>query len=135
CGVGPDVMVSEEELDEAFRRAGMPGGRIAAVQKAQGWSTADWEAYKQALEWPMPEFGTEVKLRELQAPLGVVEGTLEAMISLGLEPQRATIGIDGTGPFGRKVAELFARRGANILALAGRAGGYWAKNGLDVPKV
>jgi len=65
---------------------------------------------------------------------GVVTVTIAALSKLGLAASNATVVVQGFGNVGSISAKLIYEQGANILAISDISGGYYNKNGIDIPK-
>jgi len=66
---------------------------------------------------------------------GVMIVTREAAKHLGVDIQRATVGVQGFGNVGSVSADLLAKIGAKIVAVTDWKGGVYNPKGLDVPKL
>lgn len=55
----------------------------------------------------------------------------EARKKIGLDPESATVVIQGFGNAGSTIAKLFGRHGYKIVGLSDSRGGIWNENGLD----
>ena len=66
---------------------------------------------------------------------GVMIVTREAAKHLGLDIQRATVGVQGFGNVGSVSADQLAKIGAKIVAVTDWKGGVYNPKGLDVPKL
>jgi len=65
---------------------------------------------------------------------GVVTVTIAALSKLGLAASNAKVVVQGFGNVGSISAKLIYEQGANILAISDISGGYYNKNGIDIPK-
>lgn len=65
---------------------------------------------------------------------GVVTVTIAALSKLGLAASNATVVVQGFGNVGSISAKLIYEQGANILAISDISGGYYNKNGIDIPR-
>ena len=63
---------------------------------------------------------------------GVSLVALAQMRRMGIEPDRATIVVQGFGNVGSIAAKLFAAAGCRIVAISDVSGGYHAPDGIDV---
>jgi glutamate dehydrogenase (NAD(P)+) len=59
--------------------------------------------------------------------------TREALRHLGMPLLGATVGVQGFGNVGSVAADLLTKQGCKIVAISDRTGGYYNKNGLDIP--
>ena len=66
---------------------------------------------------------------------GVVTVTLAALNKLGIMPNKATVAVQGFGNVGSVSAQLMYEQGANVVAISDISGGYYNKNGLNIPQV
>jgi glutamate dehydrogenase/leucine dehydrogenase len=65
---------------------------------------------------------------------GVVTVTLAALSKLGLMPNKVTVAVQGFGNVGSVSAQLMYEQGAKIIAISDIHGGYYNKEGIDIPK-
>jgi glutamate dehydrogenase (NAD(P)+) len=73
--------------------------------------------------------------REEATGRGVMIVTLEALKHLGIDPQQATVAIQGFGNVGSHSARLLAAQGTKIVAVSDVSGGIYNPSGLNVPDV
>lgn len=66
---------------------------------------------------------------------GVVTVTLAALNKIGLMPNKTTVVVQGFGNVGSVSAELMYEQGSKIIAVSDITGGYFNKEGLDIPKM
>lgn len=59
--------------------------------------------------------------------------TKEALKHLGMPMQGATIAVQGFGNVGSVAADLLVKEGCKVVAISDRTGGYYNKNGIDIP--
>src|SRR6476469_1761922 len=59
--------------------------------------------------------------------------TKEALKHLGMPIDGRTVAIQGFGNVGSVAADLLAKEGCKIVAISDRTGGYYNKNGIDIP--
>jgi len=59
--------------------------------------------------------------------------TKEALKHLGMNIQGTTVAIQGFGNVGSVAADLLVKEGAKVIAISDRTGGYYNKNGVDIP--
>lgn len=64
---------------------------------------------------------------------GVVTVTLAALSKLGLMPNKITVAVQGFGNVGSVSANLIYEQGAKVIAISDISGGYYNKNGIDIP--
>ena len=64
---------------------------------------------------------------------GVVTVTLAALSKMGLMPNKTTVVVQGFGNVGSVSAQLMYEQGAKIIAISDISGGYYNKNGIDIP--
>lgn len=64
---------------------------------------------------------------------GVVTVTLAALGKIGIMPNKARVAVQGFGNVGSVSAELMYEQGAHVVAVSDISGGYYNKNGLDIP--
>lgn len=64
---------------------------------------------------------------------GVVTVTLAAINKLGLMPNKVTVAVQGFGNVGSVSAQLMYEQGAKVVAISDISGGYYNKNGIDIP--
>jgi glutamate dehydrogenase/leucine dehydrogenase len=65
---------------------------------------------------------------------GVVTVTLTALNKLGIMPNKADVVVQGFGNVGSISAQLMFEQGAKIIAISDITGGYYNKDGIDIPK-
>ncbi len=65
---------------------------------------------------------------------GVITTTLAALNKLKISPSDASIVVQGFGNVGSVSAQLIYEQGAKIIAISDVSGGYYNKNGIDIPK-
>lgn len=65
---------------------------------------------------------------------GVVTVTLAALNKLRILPNKCTVAVQGFGNVGSISARLMYEQGAKIIAISDISGGYYNKNGIDIPK-
>ncbi len=65
---------------------------------------------------------------------GVVTVTLAALNKLRILPNKCTVAVQGFGNVGSISAKLMYEQGAKIIAISDISGGYYNKNGIDIPK-
>jgi glutamate dehydrogenase (NAD(P)+) len=63
---------------------------------------------------------------------GVMVVTMQALKHLGIDPENATVAVQGFGNVGSVAAHLLRREGCKIVAISDRTGGYYNKNGIDI---
>jgi glutamate dehydrogenase (NAD(P)+) len=71
--------------------------------------------------------------REEATGRGVVYVTLEAMRSLGLDLDKATVVVQGFGNVGSHTARIMQQSGARVIAVSDKTGGLYNPKGLDIP--
>jgi len=64
---------------------------------------------------------------------GVVTVTLAALSKLGMMPNKVTVAVQGFGNVGSVSANLIYEQGARVIAISDVSGGYYNKNGIDIP--
>lgn len=64
---------------------------------------------------------------------GVVTVTLAALNKLGILPNKCTVAVQGFGNVGSISAKLMYEQGAKVIAISDVTGGYYNKNGIDIP--
>ena len=64
---------------------------------------------------------------------GVVTVTLAALNKMGLMPNKVTVAVQGFGNVGSVSAQLMYEQGAKIVAISDISGGYYNKDGIDIP--
>lgn len=64
---------------------------------------------------------------------GVVTVTLAALNKLGILPNKCTVSVQGFGNVGSISAKLMYEQGAKVIAISDITGGYYNKNGIDIP--
>ena len=64
---------------------------------------------------------------------GVVTVTLAALSKMGLMPNKSTVVVQGFGNVGSVSAQLMYEQGAKIIAISDISGGYYNKDGIDIP--
>lgn len=64
---------------------------------------------------------------------GVVTVTLAALNKLRILPNKCTVAVQGFGNVGSISAKLMYEQGAKIVAISDITGGYYNKNGIDIP--
>jgi glutamate dehydrogenase (NAD(P)+) len=64
---------------------------------------------------------------------GVVTVTLAALSKMGLMPNKTNVVVQGFGNVGSVSAQLMYEQGAKIIAISDISGGYYNKNGIDIP--
>lgn len=64
---------------------------------------------------------------------GVVTVTLAALNKLGILPNKCSIAVQGFGNVGSISARLMYEQGAKIIAISDVSGGYYNKEGIDIP--
>lgn len=64
---------------------------------------------------------------------GVVTVTLAALNKMGLMPNKVDVAVQGFGNVGSVSAQLMYEQGAKIVAISDISGGYYNKNGIDIP--
>ncbi len=65
---------------------------------------------------------------------GVVTVTLAALSKLGIMPNKVSIAVQGFGNVGTVSAQLMYEQGAKIIAISDITGGYYNKNGINIPE-
>jgi glutamate dehydrogenase/leucine dehydrogenase len=65
---------------------------------------------------------------------GVMITTMEALKKLGLDAKKTTAVVQGFGNVGSVSADLLHKEGCKIIAISDVTGGYYNKNGIDIPK-
>lgn len=65
---------------------------------------------------------------------GVVTVTLAALTKMGIMPNECTVVVQGFGNVGSTTAKLIYEQGAKVIAIGDISGGYYNKNGIDIPK-
>lgn len=65
---------------------------------------------------------------------GVVTCTLAALGKLRISPSNTTVVVQGFGNVGSVSAKLMYEQGAKIIAISDVSGGYFNKDGIDIPK-
>jgi len=64
---------------------------------------------------------------------GVVTVTLAALSKLGMMPNKVSVAVQGFGNVGSVSANLIYEQGAKVIAISDISGGYYNKNGIDIP--
>jgi len=64
---------------------------------------------------------------------GVVTVTLSALNKLGMMANKCTVAVQGFGNVGSISANLMHEQGAKIVAISDVSGGYYNKDGIDIP--
>ena len=64
---------------------------------------------------------------------GVVTVTLAALSKMGLMPNKTSVVVQGFGNVGSVSAQLMYEQGAKVIAISDISGGYYNKNGIDIP--
>lgn len=64
---------------------------------------------------------------------GVVTVTLAALNKMGLMPNKSTVAVQGFGNVGSVSAKLMFEQGAKVIAISDISGGYYNKEGIDIP--
>lgn len=64
---------------------------------------------------------------------GVVTVTLAALNKMGMVPNKTTVAVQGFGNVGSVSAKLIYEQGAKVIAISDITGGYYNKNGIDIP--
>lgn len=65
---------------------------------------------------------------------GVVTVTLAALSKMGLMPNKTTVVVQGFGNVGSVSAQLMYEQGAKIIAISDISGGYFNKDGINIPE-
>jgi len=65
---------------------------------------------------------------------GVMIATLAALEKKGVKPEETTCAVQGFGNVGSVSAKLLAGKGVKIVAVSDVSGGYYNKEGIDIPK-
>jgi glutamate dehydrogenase (NAD(P)+) len=66
---------------------------------------------------------------------GVMICTLSAMDKIGLTPTNSSVVVQGFGNVGSMSAKLLYEQGCKIIGISDITGGYYNKNGFNIPKV
>lgn len=64
---------------------------------------------------------------------GVVTVTLAALSKMGIMPNKTSVVVQGFGNVGSVSAKLMYEQGAKVIAISDISGGYYNKNGIDIP--
>lgn len=64
---------------------------------------------------------------------GVMIATLAALNTMGLKPEETKVAVQGFGNVGSVSAILLHEKGAKVVAISDISGGYYDKNGIDIP--
>jgi len=59
--------------------------------------------------------------------------TKEALKHLGMPINGTTVAVQGFGNVGSVAADLLVKEGCKVVAISDRTGGYYNKNGIDIP--
>lgn len=65
---------------------------------------------------------------------GVVTTTLAALNKKDILPNKCSIAVQGFGNVGSTTAKLIYEQGAKVIAISDITGGYYNKDGIDIPK-
>ncbi len=65
---------------------------------------------------------------------GLVTVVLAGLSKLGLMPNKVTVAVQGFGNVGSVSADLMYEQGATVIAISDVSGGYYNKNGIDIPE-
>lgn len=65
---------------------------------------------------------------------GVITVTLAALNRLGIMPNKCTVAVQGFGNVGSVSAKLIYEQGAKVIAISDVNGGYYNKDGINIPK-
>jgi glutamate dehydrogenase (NAD(P)+) len=65
---------------------------------------------------------------------GVVTVTLAALNKMGILPNKCTVAVQGFGNVGSISAKLMYEQGAKVVAISDVTGGYYNKDGIDIPE-
>lgn len=63
--------------------------------------------------------------------MGVVVAAFEAMYVNGIDPEQATVAVQGYGNVGSWTAKIFAQRGCKVVAVSDARGAIYCEDGLD----
>lgn len=63
--------------------------------------------------------------------MGVVVAAFEAMYVNGIDPEKATVAVQGYGNVGSWTAKIFAKRGCKVVAVSDVNGAIYCEDGLD----
>lgn len=110
--MGPDLNVDMVELEKAALPLGIPTVKIA-VAKAQGWELPYFIERSQILNHKFGDF----TLGQLRAGYGVAAAALGTLATLGIDPTKARITIQGFGTLGRATLFGLAESGCRITAI------------------
>ncbi|MEX0906486.1 MAG: Glu/Leu/Phe/Val dehydrogenase [Balneolaceae bacterium] len=64
---------------------------------------------------------------------GVVTVTLAALNKMGIMPNKTSVVVQGFGNVGSVSAQLMYEQGAKVIAVSDISGGYYNKEGIDIP--
>lgn len=64
---------------------------------------------------------------------GVVTVTLAALSKMGLMPNKTSVVVQGFGNVGSVSAKLMYEQGAKVISISDISGGYFNKDGIDIP--
>ncbi|TQK30967.1 Glu/Leu/Phe/Val dehydrogenase dimerization domain-containing protein [Arthrobacter sp. SLBN-53] len=128
--MGEDLGVRQETVDKCIAQLGLNSSVDAAYRLLE-----DKDA---ATERMRTAFGTDVdgvKLDELVGGYGVAEAALAAMAERGLEPEGASVFVQGFGSMGGATARYLHRAGVRVVGIADVHGVVANPAGLDVERL
>lgn len=64
---------------------------------------------------------------------GVITVTVAALNKLGIPPSKTTVAVQGFGNVGSVSAQLIYEQGAKVVAISDITGGYYNRDGIDIP--
>src|SRR5690349_18695514 len=141
--------LSERELERITRRytsgiieilgpdSDVPAPDVNTNEKVMAWIMDTYSMHKRhtvtAVVTGKPvEMGGSLGRREATGR-GCTFVTREALARLGLPMQQARVAVQGFGNVGSVTADLLAKEGATVVAVADKSGGLYNAKGLDVP--
>jgi len=65
---------------------------------------------------------------------GVVTVTLAALSKMGIMPNKVSVAVQGFGNVGSVSAQLMYEQGASVIAISDISGGYYNKDGINIPE-
>src|SRR3954452_5617451 len=143
------LKMSAGELERLTRR--YTTGIIATLGPDSDVPAPDVNTNERVMAWVMDTYSMRVghtvtavvtgKPVEMGGSLGRREATgrgcmivtKEALKNMNLDIKGTTVAVQGFGNVGSVAADLLVKEGCKVIAISDRTGGYYNKNGIDIP--
>jgi glutamate dehydrogenase (NAD(P)+) len=117
-------------------RTDIPAPDMGTNAETMAWIRNQWEKYNGfnpavITGKPVDQYGAEGREEATGRGVGIL--TFKMLQRLGRRPPETTVAIQGFGNVGSHAAKLLHESDFKVVAISDLSGGYFAKEGLDIP--